>query len=96
MNPLLATLIVTVAAGGGPHSAQGELLTNGLVRVTRNKVVVARADDGHLKRRLRPGSYHVEALLAAEEGKPAKLCEAATVHLERGRTTRVKLYCSIK
>jgi hypothetical protein len=57
---------------------------------------VAKSDDGRLKLRLRPGDYRVEALLAAEEGKPARLCQAATVELKGERTTRLKLWCSIK
>jgi len=96
MNALLATLLVTVAAGGGPRQAEGELLSNGQIRVRHRGSLVAKSYDGRIKLRLRPGEYQVEALLAAEEGKPARLCQTSTVRLKRGRTTRLKLGCSIK
>jgi hypothetical protein len=97
MTALLTTLVVTVIAGGGPPGADGRaVLENGKIRVSQHGALVAKSEDGHVKLHLRPGQYNVKGLLADEAGKSAKLCEAVTVRLRRGRTTRLKLYCSIK
>jgi hypothetical protein len=94
INHPMALLIVTILGGAGPHRVSPFRLTDGVVKVSHNGVVVARAKSGRLKVHLRPGWYRVSASLLPPN--PSRPCEVRSVQLKRERTARLNLSCMIK
>jgi hypothetical protein len=99
---ILAVLIVTVFASGGPAKDERLpplVLGNGVITVSRNRTVVASSDTGRLRVHLRAGTYQVSAratrpIVSGTTPAPGSACGVKSVRLKRGRTTRLALFCN--
>jgi len=92
---MLAALIVTVLAVGGPKPAPGfragPMLGSHIQVINSSGTVLATSELGNITVSLGAGRYRVTAGLSN-----GRACQASTVRVRPGRSTRVTLHCSIK